>query len=75
MKTGNPNSNFHEAAMIRENFLKRVKKAFQVTSIVAILGPSQCEKTALARQYLSKESNFSKENYFDLENYRDLERL
>ena len=61
--------------MFRDNFLNKIKKAFQVTPMVAILGPRQCGKTTTAKQYLSKEPHFPKENYFDLESYLDLERL
>jgi predicted AAA+ superfamily ATPase len=61
--------------MIRDFFLSKIEQAFQVTKVVAILGPRQCGKTTAARQYIDKQSHFSKENYFDLENYRDRERL
>lgn len=61
--------------MIRKAFLSKIKQAFTVTPIVAILGPRQCGKTTAANQYLDMISDFPKENYFDLENYRDLERL
>ena len=61
--------------MIRQFFLKKIEKAFQVTKVVAILGPRQCGKTTTAKQYIAQQPNFSKQNYFDLENYRDSERL
>lgn len=61
--------------MIRQFFLNKIKQAFQVTNVVAILGPRQCGKTTAAKQYIVKQSHFSNQNYFDLENYRDRERL
>lgn len=61
--------------MIRQFFLKKIGQAFQVTNVVAILGPRQCGKTTAAKQYIEKQSSFPKQNYFDLENYRDRERL
>lgn len=61
--------------MIRQFFLNKIKQAFQVTKVVAILGPRQCGKTTAAKQYIEKQSHFPKENYFDLEDYRDRERL
>ncbi len=74
MKNGRKTAKFH-GKMIRQFFLNKIKHAFQVTSIVAILGPRQCGKTTAAKQYIEKEVYFSKENYFDLENYLDRERL
>lgn len=60
----------------RAYLLEKIRKAFQVTPIVALLGPRQCGKTTLAQQYLREiEPSLPPENYFDLENYRDLERL
>src|SRR5262245_55600193 len=67
--------NFMEKKLIRQFFLKKIEQAFQVTTVVAILGPRQCGKTTVARQYIEKQSFFHKQNYFDLENYRDRERL
>lgn len=60
--------------MIRQFFLNKIEKAFQVTKVVAILGPRQCGKTTAAKQYIERHP-FSKQNYFDLENYLDRERL
>lgn len=61
--------------VIRQFFLNKIEQAFQVTNVVAILGPRQCGKTTAAKQYIEKQSDFPKQNYFDLENYRDRERL
>lgn len=75
MKTGSNRVKFHGIFMIRQFFLNKIEQAFQVTKVVAILGPRQCGKTTAAKQYIEMQSPFPKENYFDLENYRDRERL
>lgn len=77
MKIGNKTPKFHgrKENMIRSFFLNKIEQAFQVTNIVAILGPRQCGKTTAAKQYVEKQPAFAKQNYFDLENYRDRERL
>lgn len=61
--------------MKRTKFIERISKAFNVTPIVAILGPRQCGKTTLARMYAEKTGLLPKENYFDLEDLADFERL
>ena len=61
--------------MIRQDFLDKIEQAFNVTKVVAILGPRQCGKTTAAKQYIDKQPQFAKQNFFDLENYRDRERL
>ncbi len=35
----------------REHYLIEIKEAFELHSICAILGPRQCGKTTLAKQY------------------------
>lgn len=60
--------------MLRTHYLDHIKAAFKTSKVVAILGPRQCGKTTLARQYF-KEANGLKEHYFDLENPLDLARL
>lgn len=57
--------------MERYQYLDKIKAAFEVTPIVALLGPRQCGKTTLAKQYVQG----SPENYFDLEDPDDLIRL
>jgi len=59
----------------RHIFLERLKEAFEIHPVVALLGPRQCGKTTLARKYkeYSKESNLF--TYFDLEDPRHLARL
>lgn len=48
-----------------------VKGALKRSRVVALLGPRQCGKTTLARQFVPSESS----NYFDLEDPRSLARL
>src|SRR5438552_7388556 len=48
-----------------------VRAALKRSRIVAILGPRQCGKTTLARQFVPADSL----NYFDLEDPRSLARL
>jgi uncharacterized protein len=47
----------------RAQALADVRRALARSRVVAILGPRQCGKTTLARQFLSTDSA----NYFDLE--------
>src|SRR4051812_4937638 len=48
-----------------------VRNALRRSRVVAILGPRQCGKTTLARQFVSPDSV----NYFDLEDPQSLARL
>ena len=50
---------------------RRVRAALKRSRVVALLGPRQCGKTTLARQFVSAESL----NYFDLEDPGSLSRL
>lgn len=52
-----------------------IKQYFRMHPIVAILGPRQCGKTTLARQYCESVPDFVGANYFDLEDPVDLARL
>lgn len=75
--------------MKRQDFIECIENAFSTHSVVALLGPRQCGKTTLARQYTDKisqneagednqallGSHFPRQNYFDLENTMDLARL
>jgi predicted AAA+ superfamily ATPase len=58
---------------IREEFLNHIRGDFEVTPICAILGPRQCGKTTLARQYTKTYQG--KVHYFDLEDPADLNKL
>lgn len=55
----------------RKTDLALVRAALKRSRIVALLGPRQCGKTTIARQFVPVESL----NYFDLEDPRSLARL
>src|SRR6266571_3494668 len=55
----------------RETDMRLVRTALKRSRIVAILGPRQCGKTTLARQFVPADSL----NYFDLEDPPSLARL
>jgi uncharacterized protein len=59
----------------REFYLRKIAAQFDVHRIVSLLGPRQCGKTTIAKQYRDLATDFNKANYFDLENPIDLERL
>ncbi|MDE0420667.1 MAG: ATP-binding protein [Gammaproteobacteria bacterium] len=60
--------------MDRHRFLERIETLFRSHPAVGILGPRQCGKTTLARDYL-KTSGRRWVHYFDLEDPEDLARL
>ena len=55
----------------RKADLTRVRTALKRSRIVALLGPRQCGKTTIARQFVDVDSL----NYFDLEDPQSLARL
>jgi uncharacterized protein len=55
----------------RNELTAGLKESLQRSRAVALVGPRQCGKTTLAREFVSPESP----NYFDLENPVDLARL
>jgi len=55
----------------RSIWQKRMQKALSRSRIVTLLGPRQCGKTTLARQFLAEDAV----NYFDLEDPVDVGRL
>lgn len=62
--------------MLRKDFITRINQVFSIHPIVALLGPRQCGKTTLARDYIATlGAQFLPQNYFDLENPTDLARL
>lgn len=61
--------------MKRPSFIRKIERYFRTHPIVALLGPRQCGKTTLAKQYLTTQNDFSPENYFDLEDPIDSQRL
>jgi len=54
----------------RVRLQRRVSQSLDQFRVTAILGPRQCGKTTLARDFTTL-----RENYFDLENPRDIARL
>lgn len=60
--------------MQRFDYIAQISSAFKTSKIVAMLGPRQCGKTTLAREYFAQ-NNGTQENYFDLENPIDTTRL
>ena len=59
--------------ILRAPEIELLKKLFKSYSVVAILGPRQCGKTTLSRQFSSPLT--SNVTVFDLENPRDAQRL
>jgi uncharacterized protein len=57
--------------ILRQVALSDVTKALEWSRAVALVGPRQCGKTTLAREFVSSDSP----NYFDLEDDADLSRL
>jgi uncharacterized protein len=55
----------------RQTDIRLVRTALRRSRVVALLGPRQCGKTTLARQFVSADSI----NYFDLEDPQSLARL
>src|SRR5881275_2233126 len=55
----------------RKTDIDLVRAALRRSRVVALLGPRQCGKTTLARQFVPADSD----NYFDLEDPRSLARL
>jgi predicted AAA+ superfamily ATPase len=61
----------HVAVINRKADVALVRAALKRSRVVALLGPRQCGKTTLARQFVPAESL----NYFDLEDPESLARL
>ncbi len=61
--------------MNRKEYQNRIQKAFLANPVVALLGPRQCGKTTLARDYIGSFTKFPSANYFDLEDPVHLDRL
>ena len=57
--------------MKRIKLLSEIKASLQLNPVVAMLGPRQCGKTTLAREFVEYPST----NYFDLEDPQDHARL
>jgi predicted AAA+ superfamily ATPase len=61
--------------MHRNSFFATIEKSFNANPIVALLGPRQCGKTTIARDFFKKNHKGESQNYFDLENKDDLDSL
>ena len=62
--------------MQRLDYIKVIDQAFKVHPVVGLLGPRQCGKTTLAKNYFALQKKLpDRINYFDLEDPADLERL
>lgn len=61
----------------REYFVNELSKAFNIHPVIALLGPRQCGKTTLAKQYasLKQKKSIPAVYYFDLEDPDDLAKL
>jgi uncharacterized protein len=62
---------YNRCMITRNTDVKLIRTALKRSRIVALLGPRQCGKTTLARQFVPAESL----NYFDLEDPSSLARL
>jgi predicted AAA+ superfamily ATPase len=62
---------YAEGMIDRKTDIEMVKTALRRSRIVAMLGPRQCGKTTLARQFVGADSL----NYFDLEDPQSVARL
>src|SRR3989338_2730881 len=62
-------------SMERLQYFKELDHYLKQYPVVALLGPRQCGKTTLARQYIKSTPSFKPINYFDLEDPTDLARL
>lgn len=62
---------YNEGMIGRKTDIELVQSALRRSRIVALLGPRQCGKTTLARQFVAEDSL----NYFDLEDPRSVARL
>ncbi|MBI5200889.1 MAG: ATP-binding protein [Elusimicrobia bacterium] len=60
--------------MKRAHYLAEIARLLKIHPVAAILGPRQCGKTTLARQFVSSGS-LKPVHYFDLEDETDLARL
>lgn len=60
--------------IVRQEELRRIRVALQGNPVVAIVGPRQCGKTTLARQFLRLEK-LPDALFLDCEDHRDLTRL
>src|SRR6266436_8759728 len=62
---------YHRGMIDRKTDIALVRAALRRSRVVALLGPRQCGKTTLAREFVAPDSL----NYFDLEDPQSLARL
>src|SRR5271163_4512876 len=62
---------YNPCVIIRTADIALIRAALRRSRVVALLGPRQCGKTTLAREFVSPDSL----NYFDLEDPQSLARL
>jgi predicted AAA+ superfamily ATPase len=62
---------YHQGMIDRQTDIRLVRTALRRSRVVALLGPRQCGKTTLAREFVPADSL----NYFDLEDPQSLARL
>src|SRR6266478_9916066 len=62
---------YHNGMIARKTDVRLVRTALRRSRVVALLGPRQCGKTTLARQFVPADSV----NYFDLEDPQSVARL
>ncbi|HEV2613260.1 MAG TPA: ATP-binding protein [Gammaproteobacteria bacterium] len=61
--------------MERLDYSQQITKAYRTHPVVALLGPRQCGKTTLAKQYIKQHKELGEIHYFDLEDPTDLAKL
>jgi len=61
--------------MERPTYIRQIEDQFQVHAVVAILGPRQCGKTTLSRQFADTQAAGTPVHVFDLEDPTHLARL
>lgn len=59
--------------ILRYSYLKEIHRSFQITPVCALVGPRQCGKTTLAKEFAKEYPNSV--YFFDLEDDRDLARF
>ena len=60
--------------MLRQQFIALIERHFQIHKVCALLGPRQCGKTTLSRQF-AELKQIPRINIFDLQDPLDLQRL
>ncbi|MDX2164415.1 MAG: ATP-binding protein [Gammaproteobacteria bacterium] len=61
--------------MDRRDYSEQITQAYRTHPVVALLGPRQCGKTTLAKNYVKHHKNLGEIHYFDLEDPIDLAKL